>query len=132
MIDLCSFLNMCTFGCQLYPFHFPFSSSDCCSQEQPDDDPDKLSNRVFQFDPEKDRWRECAKMKYSRYRCGSAELNGEIYISGQTAHCLCHLNKCCRSKMDLCCVHAVFFRGHRVCWRGSRSVPSLPELCGDL
>ncbi|XP_021179210.2 kelch repeat and BTB domain-containing protein 12 isoform X1 [Fundulus heteroclitus] len=51
-------------------------------QDQPDDEPDKLSNRVFRFDPAKDRWTECARMKYSRYRCGTAVLNGEIYILG--------------------------------------------------
>uniref|UniRef100_A0A3P8SE04 Kelch repeat and BTB domain containing 12 n=1 Tax=Amphiprion percula TaxID=161767 RepID=A0A3P8SE04_AMPPE len=51
-------------------------------QDLPDDEPDKLSNRVFQFDPGKDRWTECARMKYSRYRCGTAVLNGEIYILG--------------------------------------------------
>ncbi|KAK7884217.1 hypothetical protein WMY93_027340 [Mugilogobius chulae] len=51
-------------------------------QEEPDEEPDKLSNSVIQFDPGKDRWRECAKMKYSRYRCGFAVLNGEIYILG--------------------------------------------------
>ncbi|XP_074537029.1 kelch repeat and BTB domain-containing protein 12-like [Halichoeres trimaculatus] len=51
-------------------------------QHQPDDEPDKLSNRVFQFDPGSDRWSECARMKYSRYRCGTAVLNGEIYILG--------------------------------------------------
>ncbi|KAM3872435.1 kelch repeat and BTB domain-containing protein 12-like [Diretmus argenteus] len=51
-------------------------------QDQPDDEPDRLSNRVFQFDPGKDRWTEHARMKYSRYRCGSAVLNGEIYILG--------------------------------------------------
>ncbi|XP_023185664.1 kelch repeat and BTB domain-containing protein 12-like isoform X2 [Xiphophorus maculatus] len=51
-------------------------------QDQPDDEPDKLSNRVFRFDPGKDRWTECARMKYSRYRCGTAVLNGEIYILG--------------------------------------------------
>ncbi|KAM6925344.1 kelch repeat and BTB domain-containing protein 12-like isoform 2-T2 [Xenentodon cancila] len=50
--------------------------------DQPDDEPDKLSNQVFQFDPSKDRWTECAKMKYSRYRCGTSVLNGEIYIIG--------------------------------------------------
>ncbi|KAJ0036716.1 hypothetical protein NQD34_005393 [Periophthalmus magnuspinnatus] len=48
----------------------------------PDEEPDKLSNGVFQFDPGKDRWKDCAQMKYSRYRCGSAVLNGEIYILG--------------------------------------------------
>ncbi|XP_076598223.1 kelch repeat and BTB domain-containing protein 12-like [Chaetodon auriga] len=51
-------------------------------QHQPDEEPDKLSNRVFQFDPGRDRWTECASMKYSRYRCGTAVLNGEIYILG--------------------------------------------------
>ncbi|XP_062248442.1 kelch repeat and BTB domain-containing protein 12-like isoform X1 [Platichthys flesus] len=51
-------------------------------QDQPDDDPDKLSNRMFQFDPSKDRWTECSRMKYSRYRCGTAVLNGEIYVLG--------------------------------------------------
>ncbi|KAJ4934308.1 hypothetical protein JOQ06_007106 [Pogonophryne albipinna] len=51
-------------------------------QHQPDDEPDKLSNRVFRFDPGKDRWTECARMKYSRYRCGTAVLNGEMYILG--------------------------------------------------
>ncbi|XP_043960554.1 kelch repeat and BTB domain-containing protein 12-like isoform X3 [Gambusia affinis] len=51
-------------------------------QDQPDDEPDKLSNRVFRFDPSKDSWTECARMKYSRYRCGTAVLNGEIYILG--------------------------------------------------
>ncbi|XP_041860116.1 kelch repeat and BTB domain-containing protein 12-like [Melanotaenia boesemani] len=51
-------------------------------QDQPDDEPDKLSNRVFQFDPGKDRWTERARMKYSRYRCGTAILDGEIYILG--------------------------------------------------
>ncbi|XP_049611397.1 kelch repeat and BTB domain-containing protein 12-like isoform X1 [Syngnathus scovelli] len=51
-------------------------------QSHPDEEPDKLNNRVFQFDPGKDRWKECARMKYSRYRFGSAVLNGEIYILG--------------------------------------------------
>lgn len=67
-------------------------------QEEPEEEPDRLSNRVFQFDPGKDRWRECGRMKYSRYRCGSAVLNGEIYVlggigcvgedSGQSRRCL--------------------------------------------
>ncbi|XP_023280920.1 kelch repeat and BTB domain-containing protein 12-like [Seriola lalandi dorsalis] len=51
-------------------------------QDHPDDEPDKLSNRVFQFDPGRDRWTECSRMKYSRYRCSTAVLNGEIYILG--------------------------------------------------
>uniref|UniRef100_A0A672YGD9 Kelch repeat and BTB domain containing 12 n=1 Tax=Sphaeramia orbicularis TaxID=375764 RepID=A0A672YGD9_9TELE len=51
-------------------------------QYLPDDEPDKLNNRVFRFDPGKDSWTECSSMKYSRYRCGSAVLNGEIYMIG--------------------------------------------------
>ncbi|XP_065817829.1 kelch repeat and BTB domain-containing protein 12-like isoform X2 [Labrus bergylta] len=54
----------------------------CLGGHQPDDEPDKLSNHLFQFDPGRDRWTECARMKYSRYRCGTAVLNGEIYILG--------------------------------------------------
>ncbi|XP_010874019.2 kelch repeat and BTB domain-containing protein 12 isoform X1 [Esox lucius] len=50
--------------------------------DHPDDEPDRLSSRVFQFDPGKDRWMECENMRYSRYRCGVAALNGEIYILG--------------------------------------------------
>lgn len=53
-------------------------------QQLPDDEPDKLSNRVFRFDPAWDRWTECAGMRYSRYRCGVAVLNEEIYILGGT------------------------------------------------
>uniref|UniRef100_A0A4W6F664 Kelch repeat and BTB domain containing 12 n=1 Tax=Lates calcarifer TaxID=8187 RepID=A0A4W6F664_LATCA len=33
-------------------------------------------------DDEPDKWTECSRMKYSRYRCGTAVLNGEIYILG--------------------------------------------------
>ncbi|XP_044068214.1 kelch repeat and BTB domain-containing protein 12-like isoform X3 [Siniperca chuatsi] len=35
-----------------------------------------------QFDPGKDEWTERARMKSSRYRCGTAVLGGEIYILG--------------------------------------------------
>ncbi|TWW56762.1 Kelch repeat and BTB domain-containing protein 12 [Takifugu flavidus] len=51
-------------------------------QQLPEEEPDKLSNRVFRFDTGKDRWTECTSMRYSRYRCGTAVLNGEIYILG--------------------------------------------------
>lgn len=54
-------------------------------QDQPDDEPDKLSNRVFQLDPGTDRWIERASMRFSRYRCGTAVLNREIYILGETS-----------------------------------------------
>lgn len=63
-------------------------------QQLPDDEPDRLSNRVFRFDPVRDRWTECTSMRYSRYRCGVAVLSEEIYILGQTKTELqrCH---CC-------------------------------------
>ncbi|XP_067096326.1 LOW QUALITY PROTEIN: kelch repeat and BTB domain-containing protein 12-like [Osmerus mordax] len=50
--------------------------------ERPDEEPDRLNSRVFQLDPGKDTWTECANMRYSRYRCGVSTLNGEIYILG--------------------------------------------------
>ncbi|KAG9332471.1 hypothetical protein JZ751_014569 [Albula glossodonta] len=66
--------------------------------DRPDDEPDCLSNRVFQFDPSRNRWAERSRMRFSRYRCGTAVLNGEIYVlggigcdgadHGQSRHCL--------------------------------------------
>ncbi|XP_036390320.1 kelch repeat and BTB domain-containing protein 12-like [Megalops cyprinoides] len=50
--------------------------------DRPDDEPECLSNRVFQFDPGRNKWTECSHMKYSRYRCSTAVLNGEIYVLG--------------------------------------------------
>lgn len=103
-------------------------------QHQPDDEPDKLSNRVFQFDPGKDRWTECSRMKYSRYRCGTAVVNGEIYILGQTTRQDATVSLRIDSIWegtepdDVC----VFFRWYRMWWRRPRTITSLSELCGDL
>lgn len=58
-------------------------------QNIPDAELDKLSNRIFKFDAAKDSWTECARMKYSRYRCSTAVLNGEIYILGTTIKLWC-------------------------------------------
>ncbi|KAJ8394896.1 hypothetical protein AAFF_G00042510 [Aldrovandia affinis] len=65
---------------------------------RPDDEPDSLSDRVFQLDAAGDRWTECRRMSFSRYRCSAAVLNGEIYVlggigcegedRGQSRHCL--------------------------------------------
>lgn len=81
--DGCTAMSLCQSSI-LHAAHavFPFQALPLLPQHQPDDEPDKLSNLVFQFDPGKDRWTECASMKYSRYRCGAAVLNGEIYIVG--------------------------------------------------
>ncbi|MBN3302070.1 KBTBC protein, partial [Amia calva] len=50
--------------------------------DRPDDEPDRLSNRMFQFDPLQSKWTECRVMKYSKYRCSTAVVNGEIYVLG--------------------------------------------------
>uniref|UniRef100_A0A8V1AG76 Kelch repeat and BTB domain containing 12 n=1 Tax=Gallus gallus TaxID=9031 RepID=A0A8V1AG76_CHICK len=48
----------------------------------PDDEPDRLSNRMFQYDPGRDKWTERAPMKYSKYRFSTAVVNSEIYVLG--------------------------------------------------
>lgn len=63
-----------------------------------DDEPDRLSNRLLEYDANRNRWTELAPMKYSKYRCAAVVLNGEIYViggigcegldRGQSRHCL--------------------------------------------
>ncbi|KAM8799750.1 kelch repeat and BTB domain-containing protein 12 [Eudromia elegans] len=48
----------------------------------PDDEPDRLSNRMFRYDPGQDKWTECAPMKFSKYRFSTAVVNSEIYVLG--------------------------------------------------
>ncbi|KAK2529483.1 Kbtbd12 [Columba guinea] len=48
----------------------------------PDDEPDRLSNRTFRYDPAQDKWTEGAPMKYSKYRFSTAVVNSEIYVLG--------------------------------------------------
>nr|XP_020667169.1 kelch repeat and BTB domain-containing protein 12 isoform X1 [Pogona vitticeps] len=48
----------------------------------PDDEPDRLSNRMLQYDPGCDKWTECTPMKYSKYRFSTAAVNNEIYVLG--------------------------------------------------
>ncbi|XP_061113966.1 kelch repeat and BTB domain-containing protein 12-like [Conger conger] len=65
---------------------------------RPDDEPDCLSNRLYRFDPGRNQWTERSCMRFSRYRCSTAVLNGEIYVMGgigcegedhgQSRHCL--------------------------------------------
>ncbi|KAM9535682.1 kelch repeat and BTB domain-containing protein 12 isoform 2-T2 [Salvelinus alpinus] len=47
-----------------------------------DDEPDRLSNRLLEYDPKTNKWTELGPMKYSKYRCGAVALNGEIYVMG--------------------------------------------------
>ncbi|XP_068107631.1 kelch repeat and BTB domain-containing protein 12 [Hyperolius riggenbachi] len=50
--------------------------------DYPDDEPDRLSNRMLQYDPISDKWVQLAPMKYSKYRFNVAVVNGEIYVLG--------------------------------------------------
>ncbi|XP_029774777.1 kelch repeat and BTB domain-containing protein 12 isoform X3 [Suricata suricatta] len=46
----------------------------------PDEEPDRLSNRVLRYDPSQDQWTERAPMKFSKYRFSTAVVNSEIYV----------------------------------------------------
>uniref|UniRef100_A0A8C6WD57 Uncharacterized protein n=1 Tax=Nannospalax galili TaxID=1026970 RepID=A0A8C6WD57_NANGA len=48
----------------------------------PDEEPDRLSNKLLQYDPSQDQWRERAPMQYSKYRFSTAVVNSEIYVLG--------------------------------------------------
>lgn len=48
-----------------------------------DDEPDRLSNRLLEYDPNTNKWTELAPMKYSKYRCGAIVLNNEIFVLGK-------------------------------------------------
>ncbi|XP_056294022.1 kelch repeat and BTB domain-containing protein 12 isoform X2 [Pseudoliparis swirei] len=47
-----------------------------------DDEPDRLSNRLLQYDPNANKWTGLAPMKYSKYRSSAVVLNGEIFVMG--------------------------------------------------
>ncbi|XP_019062083.1 kelch repeat and BTB domain-containing protein 12 isoform X3 [Fukomys damarensis] len=46
----------------------------------PDEEPDRLSNKLLQYDPSQDQWQERAPMQYSKYRFSTAVVNSEIYV----------------------------------------------------
>eukprot|EP00062_Callorhinchus_milii_P006161 gi/632946393/ref/XP_007888536.1/ PREDICTED: kelch repeat and BTB domain-containing protein 12 [Callorhinchus milii] len=48
----------------------------------PNDEPERLSNKMFRYDPDRDKWTECKPMKFSKYRFSTAVLNNEIYVFG--------------------------------------------------
>uniref|UniRef100_A0A8C5PMJ3 Kelch repeat and BTB domain containing 12 n=1 Tax=Leptobrachium leishanense TaxID=445787 RepID=A0A8C5PMJ3_9ANUR len=50
--------------------------------DNPDDEPDRLSNRLLQYDPGQDKWTQLAPMKYSKYRFSATVVSGEIYVLG--------------------------------------------------
>ncbi|XP_076012999.1 kelch repeat and BTB domain-containing protein 12 [Genypterus blacodes] len=47
-----------------------------------DDEPDRLSNRLLEYNPDTNKWTELGPMKYSKYRCSAVALNGEIVVMG--------------------------------------------------
>lgn len=49
----------------------------------PDEEPDRLSNKLLRYDPSQDQWTERAPMKYSKYRFSTAVVNSEIYVLGE-------------------------------------------------
>lgn len=57
-----------------------------------DDEPDRLSNRLLQYDPNTNKWRELRPMKYSKYRCCAVVLSGEIFVMGKI-FCSASINK---------------------------------------
>nr|XP_020139138.1 LOW QUALITY PROTEIN: kelch repeat and BTB domain-containing protein 12 [Microcebus murinus] len=50
----------------------------------PDEEPERLSNKLFRYDPGGDRWQELAPTRFSKYRFGWAVANGDIYVLGGT------------------------------------------------
>lgn len=48
-----------------------------------DDEPDRLSNRLLEYDPVTNKWTELCPMMYSKYRCSAVVLHNEIYVMGK-------------------------------------------------
>ncbi|XP_020925103.1 kelch repeat and BTB domain-containing protein 12 isoform X2 [Sus scrofa] len=48
----------------------------------PDEEPDRLSNKLLKYDPSQDQWTERAPMQYAKYRFSTAVVNSEIYVLG--------------------------------------------------
>lgn len=48
-----------------------------------DDEPDRLSNRLLEYNPIENQWTELCPMMYSKYRCSAVVLNNEIYVMGK-------------------------------------------------
>ncbi|MEJ1279675.1 kelch repeat and BTB (POZ) domain containing 12 [Cricetulus griseus] len=52
------------------------------TMDLPDEEPDRLSNKLWQYDPSQDQWKERAPMQYSKYRFSAVVVNSEIYVLG--------------------------------------------------
>ena len=69
-----------------------------------DDEPDRLSNRLLEYDPNTNKWTELAPMRYSKYRCSAVELNGDIFVMGKILLCFRITFKCI-----LVQIYSIFF-----------------------
>ncbi|XP_012887792.1 PREDICTED: kelch repeat and BTB domain-containing protein 12 isoform X2 [Dipodomys ordii] len=52
------------------------------TMDLPEEEPDRLSNKLFRYDPTQDQWQELPPMQYSKYRFSAAVASGEIYVLG--------------------------------------------------
>ncbi|XP_046880622.1 kelch repeat and BTB domain-containing protein 12 [Hypomesus transpacificus] len=87
-----------------------------------DDEPDRLSNRLLEYDPESNKWTELGPMKFSKYRCSAVALNGEIYVLGGIG---CEGVDCGQSRR---CLDAVeIYNPDGDFWREGPTLPS-PQL----
>lgn len=71
-----------------------------------DDEPDRLSNRLLEYDPNTNKWTELGPMKYSKYRCSAVVLNGEIFVMGKIL-CSANLLIKCPISMHFSSVHNI-------------------------
>ncbi|XP_009667633.2 kelch repeat and BTB domain-containing protein 12 [Struthio camelus] len=85
----------------------------------PDDEPDRLSNRMFRYDPGQDKWTERAPMKYSKYRFSAAVVNSEIYVLGGIG-CL----GCDRGQTRKCLDAVEIYNPDGDFWRDGPPMPS--------
>ncbi|XP_042529191.1 kelch repeat and BTB domain-containing protein 12 isoform X2 [Dipodomys spectabilis] len=52
------------------------------TMDLPEEEPDRLSNKLLRYDPTQDQWQELPPMQYSKYRFSAAVASGEIYVLG--------------------------------------------------
>lgn len=100
-----------------------------------DDEPDRLSNRLLEYDPNTNKWTELCPMKYSKYRCSAVVLNSEIFVMGKIIFSVnllmqwqvsMHINPLCNMLMTFSC------RRYWMWGCGSWAITPLPRCSGNL
>lgn len=66
-----------------------------------DDEPNRLSNRLFEYDSNTNSWTELGPMRYSKYRCSTVVFHEEIYVMGEYANGLLEIVLVVK-KINLC------------------------------